>query len=265
MKLYYPDPGMTLHGENACKFLGFEKYDPLTDMDQPAMFWLYFPEDYEYLLAHKGPRYVYWHGADVLRLLGMQELWPYLLSLRHDIIHACHNHILSEQLAQIGIYALIRPVFWNDVSKYPDCCEWSPTPEVYITAHPGREIEYGEGYMIALSKVFPELRFHIYGIDGEESDNLIYHGSIPEAVMDSEIKDMQICLRMKKHDGFSQTAMKALLFGHYLITGIKYKGIPYAENFEELVQIISEYTKQYFRNCDYVYWRKEFNNFDWIK
>jgi len=53
-KLYFPDPGMTLHGENAIKYHQFEKYNPDKDRNKPAMFWLYFDEDYKALANHTG-------------------------------------------------------------------------------------------------------------------------------------------------------------------------------------------------------------------
>ena len=264
MKLYYPE-GMRLHGENACRYLDFEKYN--NELDEPCLFWLYFAEDYEYLLAHKGKRYVFWHGSDVMRLQYHKELWQYLRELQHGITHVCHNSLLREELAQIGIHALVRPTFWGDISKYPETYEYSDKPEIYISSTAEREFEYGEGYVIALSKVFADCRFHVYGTDGEETENLIYHGRIPEAVMDEETKDMQIFLRMNRHDGMSQALMKALFRGQYIVSRIKYDHIPFADNFEEIVRIITNYITDDVCAADepdHGYWRKQINNFDWI-
>ena len=57
MKLYFPS-GMTHHGENAIKHLDFEQYTG-EDLKEPAMFWCYFLEDYEYMLEHKGKKFIF--------------------------------------------------------------------------------------------------------------------------------------------------------------------------------------------------------------
>jgi len=266
MKLF-SSAGMDLHLNNAIKYLGFEPYDPIEDIEKPAMFWLYFQEDYEYLLNHKGGKYVYWHNSDVLRLKHIQDFWQYIPQLRHGITHACHNSLLQEELAQnFGIYSIVRPVFWNDVTKYPESYEYSDKPEVYITSHPNRDVEYGEPYMHALSELFPNLIFHIYGNEGESTDNLFYHGAVSEETMDLEIKDMQICLRMNKHDGFAQTSMKSILMGQYLITGLEYPQIPYAKDFSSLVGFIMKIINRKLSTVDYhpTRWKESLNNFDWI-
>jgi len=287
MKLYYGQ-AMEFHGDSAVKHLDFEYYDPVKDINEPCMFWCYFPEDYEFLLAHKGKKYMFWHNSDVGRMIHMKELWPYLSRIRMGVTHICHNALLHEELAMIGIYSLIRPTFWGDVSKYKPCYKYSDKPDVYITSHVGRETEYGEGYMFALAMAFPDLKFHIYGsynaeMDEEESamlidtpDNLIYHGQVSEDVMDKETAKMQICLRPNRHDGVSQTAMKAILRGQYLITGIDYEGIPYAKDFRDLYNRIEWYCgyKTPTDNYQYTYdgdeydpeyWREQFNNFDYLK
>ena len=196
---------------------------------------------------------MFWHGSDVGRLTHMKELWPYLSRIRTDITHICHSDLLQEELARIGVYALVRPTFWGDVTKYKPCYKYSDKPQVYISSHIGREIEYGEGYMFALATVFPDLKFHVYGsynaeMDAEESaslietpKNLVYHGQIPEEVMDKETAKMQICLRPNVRDGFSQTVIKAILREQYLITMVEYDGIPYAKDFNSLCDIIEGY------------------------
>ena len=196
----------------------------------------------------------------------MEELWQYIPHIKHGITHVCHNHILQEELAHLfGVHAIIRPVFWNDITKYPESYEYSDKPEVYITSHPGRDVEYGEGYMSALSQVFPDLKFHIYGNDGESTENLIYHGAISEAQMDLEIKDMQICLRMNNPDGFSQTSMKAILMGQYLITCIEYKHIDHATDMQDIIHHIDRYLLLKGKFPCTGDWREQLNNFNFLK
>ena len=276
MKLYYGQ-AMEFHGDNAIKHLDFEYYDPVKDINEPCMFWCYFPEDYEYLIAHKGKKFMFWHGSDVLRMIHMSDLWPYMPQIRTGVIHACQNALMHEELAKIGIYALVRPTFWNDMNKYQPCYKYSNKPAVYISSMPGREVEYGEGYMFALSAAFPDLTFHVYGnyaamMDEDGSvmpvdtpENLIYHGKVEEDVMDAETAKMQICLRLLTHDGFSQTVMKAVLRGQYVVTWIKYEGIPNVKDFVSLEFLIHSYMQSLTNDIVDDRCREQFNNFDYLK
>ena len=236
MKLHY-GPGMQFHGDRAIEFLDFEPYTPEIDVDEPAMFWLYSERDYELLKAHKGPKFIFWHGTDVLIL---RKNWARVIDTLVDARHACHNEIQRNLLAEMGIYAHIRPVFWNDVEKYKPTGERAK--DVYLTSHKGREVEYGEYKALALSQALPEWNFHIYGTEGKSRENLIYHGEVPEEQMDEETSVMAATLRWKKiegfhWDGFSQTSMKALLRGHSVISGIKYpyKGCFHVKNIEDMI------------------------------
>lgn len=203
MQLYYPE-GMRLHGENALKYCG---YTPYIDRTLPAIFWLYFADDYEMFKSHEGPKYVYWHNSDVRILYnGFMHEIPELIKAKH----ACHNSLLQEELAYVGIYAEIAPFFYNDFSKYkPE--KKSERVKVFCTTNPGREFEYGVGYIMALSQRFQDIQFHVFGTDGDNTENLTFHGWIPEDEMDELTKDMHICIRMNKHDGVPQTCIKAML------------------------------------------------------
>lgn len=266
MKLYYPE-GMRMHGENALKFMDFERYDPIEDIEKPAMFWLYFQEDYEYFSEHRGKNFVFWHNTDVIRLTRYNEFQKYLPALRNPgVIHACHNSLLRDELSEVGIHALIRPVFWNDLNKYKH--SKNLTKDCYITSHVMREQEYGEWLMWALARdeELKDWRFHIFGTQNNDPKpkNLIYHGQVPENEMDKTTKNFRLCLRMNVHDGFSQTAMKALLRGHRLITFIDYPKIPTAKTYTELVMWINTLYEQenWLKTCDTFI--QLLNNFDWL-
>jgi len=144
MKLHYNIESMGLHGDNACKYHGFEKYNPLTDLKEPAMFWLYEEQSYKLLANHKGKKYIFWHNQDVMGLMRMFS--KYIPVVRdQSIIHVCHNELLRDELASVGIYALIRPIFWGDASKYVPSERL--TRDCYMTANKGRGVEYGEMIM----------------------------------------------------------------------------------------------------------------------
>lgn len=107
---------------------------------------------------------------------------------------------------------------WSDDTKHTSTLTpQSKTPQVYMTCNEGRETEYGVPQVLEKAKELPEITFHIYGINGQNTENVIYHGWIEEEQMDKEIKNFQGCIRVIRHDGFSQTAMKSMLMGQYII------------------------------------------------
>jgi len=228
---------MLLHGDNACKYHGFEKYNPLTDIKEPAMFWLYSENDYKLLAQHKGTKLVFWHNQDVWAIMPRHQFERFLPIVRDaNITHICHNKLLRDELASAGIYALIRPIFWGDASKYVPTGD-TLTKDCYMTANAGRGIEYGEMIMNTLAWNYKDWNFHIFGIDPTipvYCDNLKYYGWIAEEEMDEINKNFMICFRFNQHDGYSQTVMKARMRGQAAITSIRYSDTNYYKDFEEL-------------------------------
>jgi len=176
---------------------------------------LYFEQDYNVFKAHKGRRVIFWNGSDVSKLI-CNPKWIEIIKC-NDAEHYCHNSQLAEELNTIGIYPTIVPLFFGNKEDYQVCYKQSDIPQVFINAHPGREVEYGINKIKILDKTFPYIRFHIYGITGEGNCNIIYHGQIPEIQMDEEIKYYQGCLRFNEHDGMSQIVAKAKLLGLHTI------------------------------------------------
>lgn len=240
IKLHYPE-GMKLHGENACKFHNFEKYDWKTDRDKPAMFWLYTDDDYKYLAQHSGKKFVCWHNADVLSLANHFSS-KYINTVRdQSITHVCLNHITQAELAAMGIYARLRYIFWGDEKRYKP--EKNLTKDIFMCANPGRGIEYGEAMFNALAWQFPTWNFHIFGIDPLVQvycDNVKYYGWISEDEMDEITRKFMICVRYNRHDGFPQVICKALLRGQAVITTIPYDDLTIvADNYVKLVEAIN--------------------------
>ena len=211
MKVYYCE-AMRLFGEK----MKMERYSPETDKDKPVFFeGLYFDKDYRIFREHRGKKTVFWNGSDVLRLLRNPKWVEIIKGL--EASHYCHNKQLQDELAGIGISAEIRPIFFGDIEKYPVSYKHCDRPQVYMTCNEGREDEYGIPQVSVISNELPEITFHIYGINGQNTNNVIYHGWIDEKIMDEEIKDFQACIRLNKHDGFSQTVMKSILMGQYQV------------------------------------------------
>ena len=184
---------------------------------------LYFQEDYNVFTEHIGNKIVFWNGSDVSRLLA-NENWQKILkreTMMCNDKHYCHNKQLQDELKSVGIDATIVPLFFGNKEDYQVCYKPSTNPRVFMNAHPGREVEYGVDKCLQLAIDFREYTFeytfHIYGIDGESKDNIVYHGQIPESQMDEEIKNYQAVLRFNEHDGMSQIVAKASLMGLYPI------------------------------------------------
>ncbi|BBO88314.1 hypothetical protein DSCOOX_14940 [Desulfosarcina ovata subsp. ovata] len=229
------------------------------------MFWLYSNDDYKHLFLHKGKSYIYWHGIDVLYLKqNKKNLLPIIR--KADPVCACHNELQQNCLADMGIYAYVRPIFWNDINKYADSGQ-NLKKKVYITSHPRREEEYGEPMINAVAGALRDWTFHIFGTNKSlpVQRNVFYHGNVPEVEMDEITKDYAATIRWKQingihWDGVSQTVMKALLRGQMAITGIKYYFTHHATGIHDIISYLTIFDK--LRNT---LPKIKLNDFDWIE
>jgi len=264
-KIYY-SKGMKFFGERAEKILGFEKYDPIKDLYMPVLFsGLYFPEDYEVFKNHQGKKAIFWNGSDV-QILAQNLHYQNIIRSFPKITHACHNSRLQSELFQLDILTDVRPIFFGNIDDYHVSYEQKANPEVYMIAHPGREKEYGVDEVKEIAQRLPNIKFHIYGIRGKNTNNIIFHGQVPEIQMDQEIKNFQSCLRLNQHDGFSQTVMKSLLLGQYPITKIPYEETYWAETWLDLdfqLKKLETLKTPNFENRKKIIDR--LNNFDWLE
>jgi glycosyltransferase involved in cell wall biosynthesis len=264
-KIYY-SKGLKFFGELAVKNLGFERYNPKTDQYKPVLFCgLYFPQDYEVFREHHGRKAVFWNGTDVEICVNNPAFLALVKSFVH-CKHACHNQLLSDELKSVGIPALIRPIFFSKIEDYPVSFQKSEPFLVYSMAHPGREEEYGIGIIKKLAPQTSGILFHIYGINKEDTDKIIYHGQVPEAVMDREIRGYHCCLRLNQHDGFSQTLLKSVLLGQYSVSCLKYEHIDYLDDKNLLPFFLDRIKCQSQPNFDARnFWLEKLNNFDWLE
>jgi len=227
-KVYYCE-AMKTFGEK----IKMPRYNSQTDIYSPVFFQgLYFEEDYQTFLNHKGIKQVFWNGSDVLRMLYNPNWIEIIRTFKTE--HTCHNKQLQDELASVGIRARIKPIFFSEIEKYPLSYVYSETPQVYMTCNDGREEEYGVNQVLEIAEETPDIKFHIFGINGQNTDNVIYHGWVEEDEMINLIKNFQSCLRRNKHDGFSQTVMKSILMGQYPIVYNFINGVWQAQTKEEL-------------------------------
>ncbi len=209
---------------------------------------LYHPKDYFRFLQCKGKREVYWQGSDILQLKDTDEIkWREAIS-KVEAKHFCENEVCQELLKEKGINAKVKYQFWGDVDDYPLSFKPSLNPQIWLCAHPGREIEYGVGIVETIAELLPNFTFHIYGITGENKDNIIYHGIISEKQFNREIKNYHCGLRFNNFDGFSEILSKACLMGQYAISTIKYPRITRFSSPKKLVEAIKKIANKKYPN-----------------
>jgi len=266
-RIYYSST-MPVYNKHSKSLFRLEEYDPrvASQLGEPVFFsGLYLDRDYDVLRNHYGPKFIFWNGSDVL--------WMYRVKERHkivmgfpDAVHACHTEYLRNELKQIGIKALVRPIFFGDPSQYPVSFKPSETPHVFANVTVRREGSYKLASIERIASKVPEVTFHVYGVDGQNTGNLVFHGYIEESLMDKQIRDYQGVLRLNSSDdGFSQIVMKALFLGQYPITAIRYKGIWHAVNDEEVIKRLHQLREIKTPNLEVrEQYLKIINNFDWL-
>jgi len=186
--------------------------------EEPTFFLgLYFKGDYDIYKQHRGNKVVFWNGSDVLRLMDNKD-WIKTIK-KYPAKHYCHNQLLQDELKEMYIDAEIVPLFFGYKKDYEVSYKHSLPIKLFSCAHDGREIEYGVNIIkeLARDEDLKDVEFHIYGISGESTSNLIYHGRVQEEQMNNEIKQYHGCLRLNIHDGLSQIIIKSMLLGLYVI------------------------------------------------
>jgi hypothetical protein len=226
MKLHFPGSkpgeGMYLHGENAIKYHPFEKYNPKKDRNKPAMFWLYYEDDYKALINHTGKKIICWHGSDVIWFY--KSFQKYINLIRDPAVtHVFLNYVTQAEMFRIGVYGVKRYIFWADPAKFTP--QTGLTKDAYIVAKKGNEEIYGECIVNSLAWKYPEWTFHIFGCSPTVPvycDNVKYYGWIPEDEMDEITLKFGCCIRHNVHDGFPQIVCKSLLREQYVLTQLPY-------------------------------------------
>lgn len=243
--------------KRASETLGIEPWAGIDDPDKELLFFgLYNERDFEVFDNFKGKKYVFWGGSDILRAVSDYERRRILKN--NPAEHYCENEIEAIDLVKCGLEPKIVPTFLDDIEKYEITYKHSKNPELFMCVNTGREEEYGVNFVKGIAKKVPFAKFHIYGIENDaiffktsaktkeenglkidlDTPNVIYHGKIPEAQFNEEIKNYQSGLRPNLRDGNSEVAMKSMFNGQYPITHIKYDDIWNYRTEEELISLI---------------------------
>ena len=232
---------------------GIPKWHWLKSRKKRAVFFgLYNTVDYCRFLWHSGERTVFWCGSDILNL-EKRELWQGVLNIPRAT-HICENGVEHGALALMGIQSEVRPCLFEPLSDTGIHYSHSETPHVFLTCHKGREEEYGVNTVLNMAPLVPEVTFHIYGIEGEDTANVRYHGRVPNERFNEEIKEYQAALRLNEFDGFAETLAKSIILGQWPITKIYYTGMTYVETKEDLVVALRDLKTKYESNPSRSYW-----------
>jgi hypothetical protein len=264
--------------ERAEKTFNLKEWEGVADPDTDLLFFgLYHERDYDVFDNFKGKKSVLWAGGDILRLMEDYERQR-VMKNNLDTIHYCENETEAINLRTVGIEPIVIPSFLDDVSKYPvsfpktEFLEGTEVEDYYkhiwMCAHPEREDEYGVPLAKRMAKMFPDLIFHIYGVERtayeEKLPNVVYHGHVSEEQLNKEIQNYHCGFRPNMHDGFSEVIIKSVLLGQYPITRIKYENVWNYTNEKELIECFNKLKGQKTANLEArTYWIKQINQYPW--
>ena len=236
------------------KYSSYERWSLFTLFSPTLFFGAYHWLDWLRILAHRGRRVIFWCGSDILAI-DSNPFWRGLLS-NMTAEHVCEN--LGEQrlLRDLGISARIHPMFFDDISGFTPSFKPSKTPHVFLTSHP-RAGAYGVGIVESIAQQVPEITFHIYGVEGQSHENIVYHGLVSNTQFNNEIRNYQAALRLNDFDGFSETLGKSILLGQYPISKIFYPFIDGFKTNSQLIHLLKGLkTKTKPNIVGYNYWKK---------
>jgi len=274
VKVYHSN-GMSHHVSKFLDLTDLQRLDHLTELDAPCIWMsLYNLDDYMRFRNHFGSKIVYWFGSDVLILLGVLKTQttsgeifsPELLQnivKSADCVHVCQNQLLKQELATIGIDALVRPLFVAPMDKFEDIYRHKSRPSVYTMVSGKRHEFYGVPWIYEIADQ-AEVDFYIYGYEGEDTSNVFHFPYLPESEFNEQIKQHQAFLRLTEHDGLSQSVMKALMMGQYVCDRIDYSFVSHVSKPNDVLAFVNELSSKMESNQDFILLEEVLNNFDWL-
>jgi glycosyltransferase involved in cell wall biosynthesis len=96
---------------------------------------------------------------------------------------------------------------------------------------------YGFERVQNIAKKFPDMIFHIYGMEQPENEvmpNMKFYGWTPEEEFKTGLKNSAIFVRLTEHDGFSVSILEALVRGCEVIWTHPCENVMYVTNDQEL-------------------------------
>ena len=275
VKVYHSE-GMSHHVSKFLDLTDLQRLNHLTELDAPCVWMsLYNLDDYMRFRNHFGSKIVYWFGSDVLILLGLKQtqttfgeiVSPELLQnivKSVDCLHVCQNELLKQELATVGIDALIRPLFLAPMNEFEDIYSHKSRPSVYTMISGERHEFYGVPWIYEIADQ-ANVDFYIYGYEGEDTSNVFHFPYLLEAEFNEEIKQHQAFLRLTEHDGLSQSVMKALMMGQYVCDRIDYSFVSYVSTPNDVLAFVNSLPSRTESNRDVELLNEVVNNLDWLE
>lgn len=249
------------------------------DRDAPTVFFgLYGLPDFYTLWRHRGKKWILWAGSDIrhfqngywLDELGMIRIDPQALArwINENCESWVENEVERRALQDMGIEAQVGQSFIGDVTKYPILYTPNSRPNVYLSASPGREVEYGWGIIEDIAGEC-EVDFHLYGSSDWKSahHNVFVHGRVSKELMNRAIQHMQCGLRLNEFDGFSEVTAKSILWGQYPIVRAEF-GYDHLLSFDDtkmLVKQLNNLENKTAPNPARFLYITNLNKFPWVK
>ena len=267
---YKASPSVNVFGEKIEKAWGLKEWQGWQDPDQDVLFFgMYEKQDYKVFHAHEGKKTIFWCGSDILYLFGNPERVRIVME-DPTVEHWVETEVQASMLARVDIRAKIAPSFLEDINEFPLSFKATDKPHVWMSGHPNREEEYGFDTAKRMAVKFPQITFHLYGVEKNDDrtdcpENVIYHGWVSNKQLNEDIKNYQGCIRANQHDGFSEVPAKTMLLGGYAMTYLPYKYAWMYRSEEELAELLQRLTTTTTPNKEASeYYRQNLNNYPWV-
>jgi len=258
---------------------GTKPYNPDTDIMDPTVFFgLYGLPDFYALWRHKGPKFVFWAGTDIVHFqngywldaVGEVKMEPQPLAewIAQYCMSYCENEVQARALQEMGILAKVQQSFLGHVGHYEVSYKQAERPSVYSSVSGNNFNMYGWNIIEQIADKC-DVDFHLYGNTKEwvsKHSNVFVHGWVPKEQMNDEVKHMQGALRLCMPDGFSEILAKSVLWAQWPITweSFGYKDILGANGQQELIRLLNSLKFKSLPNFEgRDYYRKTLNNFPW--
>lgn len=209
-------------------------------------------------------RRIFWCGSDILNLeknnVGRFIVTTILNTFLTE--HFCENEVERYKLFTLGLDATIIPMIFDDPNNFHPTFKLADKTHVWMSTHPGRELEYGVDIIAKIAPQLPDVQFHIFGELTQHyrsmlywNQNVIFEGKVSEERFNYLISYYHSSLRINAFDGFSEVTAKSILLGQYPITLIPYQGIDFYMSEHQLVILIEDLKNKKISNPQQAFWR----------
>lgn len=160
-----------------------------------------------------------------------------------DIHIACAQNLIDE-LESLGAES---ELVYVPVSLPPQIAKMPDKHAVLLSIPDDRAEFYGKKISKQLICDFPDVDFHIVRSsrpDWYEAPNVVFHGVVSHAEMDSIYDKISIAFRFPEHDSTSMFLSEALMKGKYLISRFAFPHAEIVNSYEEAADALRDVLKK---------------------